>query len=888
MSWFRRLFHRRQADADLDEEIRFYLDQETQLRVDRGESPDRAADSAQRDFGNALIVKETTREMWGWTLLEDFGRDLRYSLRLLKRSPVFTAVAVLSLALGIGANTAIFSLADVVIFRKLPVAEPDRLYQVRGVHERGGVNLTQSYPLYRDIRDRNHVFTSTAATGSFAMLDPIALETPGGGRRELHARVAIVTGTYFSTLRVEPLLGRMLTPDDDRAPGAHAVAVISHRFWKRALDADAGATRSRLIHNDVSYAIVGVAPPGFTGISSTEDPDVWVPTMMAPRAMLGPDVLEARGRSYLYVFGRLNPGIGEAAASADLARVFADVERIHPERDDVKGEVLSMARGVQTLRERFEKPLFVLLGVVGLLLLIACANLAALLLARAAVRRHEIAVRLSLGASRVRLLRQFLTESLVIAVLGGAAGLALSAWGASLLIDMVTTGPQRLPIAFTVDWRILSFTGAVSVLAAVVFGVFPALQANRTPLAHATQSVVRTPSRLAGGRVLIAGQMALSLFLLIAAGLFIRSLGNLRDLDTGFARENVLVLMMDAAPAYGTDRQKYLAMYRELTPRIERLPGVRAASFTRESFFSGSASRGNIAYEGQTGTAPRSEWPFKVRITARFHETVGLSLIAGRTLSDRDDREAPSVAVVSESIARRTFPRQNALGKRFCFSDTFAADCAIEIVGIVRDVRYGSLREASPFTVYLPIEQQPLSRRGNMHVRTLADPRVMAARVQEEVRRFNPDIRVVHTTTLEQLVDESIVQDRLLATLSTWFAVLALLLAAVGLYGITSYGVQRRTNEIGLRMALGASRGHVQWMVLREVVLLGVAGAALGVPAALAASRLVQGLLFDLTPTDPVTVAGATVTLILVAVLAGYLPARRATRIDPIIALRVE
>jgi len=888
MPWLRRLFHRRKADADLDEEMRFYLEQETQLRIDRGESPERAAASAHRDFGNALLVKETTRDMWGWTLVEDFARDLRYALRLLRRSPVFTAVAILSLALGIGANTAIFSLADAVIFRKLPVREPDRLVQVRGIHARGGANLTQSYPLYRDIRDRNRVFTSTAATGSFATLDPMALETPGQGRRELHARVAIVTGSYFSTLGVEPIVGRMTTPDDDRAPGAHPVAVVSHRFWKGALDADPGATRSRLFHNDVSYAIVGVAPPGFTGISSTDDPDVWLPTMMVQRALLWPGVLEGRGSSWLYVFGRLKPGVTEAAASADLARVFADAARLHSDQDGIRGEVLSMARGVQTLRERFEKPLLVLLGVVGLLLLIACANLAALLLARAAARRQEIAVRLALGASRLRLARQLLTESFVIAALGAALGLAVSGWGASLLIEMVTTGPRRLPIAFRLDWRILLFTGAVSIIATVVFGVFPALQANRTPLAQGARSVARTPSRLAGGRVLIAGQMALSLFLLIAAGLFLRSLGNLRDLDTGFARENVLVLMMDAAPAYGNDPEKYLAMYRELTPRIEQLPGVRAASFARESFFAGSASRGNIAYEGQTGTAPRSEWPFKVRITPRFHETVGLSLIAGRTVSERDDRQAPKIAVVSESVARRAFPGQNALGKRFCFSNTFAADCAIEIVGIVRDVRYGSLREASPFTVYLPVEQQSPSHRANLEVRTLADPRVMTAQVQEEIRRFNPQIRVVHTTTLERLVEESIVQDRLLARLSTWFAVLALLLAAVGLYGITSYDVHRRTNEIGLRMALGASKGNVQWMVLREVLVLVIAGAAVGIPAALAAARIVEGLLFNLTPTDPVTVAGATVTLILVAALAGYVPARRATRIDPITALRVE
>ena len=887
MRWLQRLFRRRRADAELDEEIGFHLQQEAQLRAGRGESPDDASHNARRDFGNVLLVKETTRDVWRWRLLDDFARDLRYSLRLLRRSPVFTTVAVLSLALGVGANTAIFSLADAVIFRKLPVHEPDRLFQVRGVRERG-VQLVFSYPLYRDIRNRNQVFMSTAAAGGFAALDPIVLEAPGGSRRELHARVTIVTGDYFPTLGVEAIVGRTLTPEDDRAPGAHPVAVVSHRFWKNVLNGNPGAAQARLIHNGVSYAIVGVAPSNFTGISSDDDPDIWFPAMMAEAVLLTPGALDARGRSSLYVFGRLRAGVSDAAAAADLARVFDDVQRIHPDRDRAQGDVVSMARGIQSLRGRFEKPLFVLLAAVGLLLLIACANLAALLLARAAARRHEIAVRLSLGASRLRLARQFFTESLVIAILAGVAGLSVSAWGASLLIDMVTTGPRRLPIAFTVDSRILLFTSAVSILAAVVFGVFPALQANRTPLAHA-QSVRRIPSRLAAGRVLIATQMGLSLFLLIAAGLFLRSLGNLRHLETGFARENVLVLMIDAAPAYGNDPEKYLAMYRGLTARIEQLPGVRSASFARETFFSGNASRGNIAYEGQTGEAPQSEWPFKVRITPRFPETFGLSVAAGRTFSDQDDRHAPKVALVSESIAKRYFPGQNAVGRRFCFCDRFATSSdAIEIVGVVRDVRYGSLRDASPFTVYLPIEQQPPSRRGDLQVRTHGDPRGMAAQLQEAVRRFNPQIRVAHMTTLERLVEDSIVQDRLLAMLSTAFAVLALVLAAVGLYGITAYGVHRRTNEIGVRMALGASRGDVQWMVLREVLLLVTAGAAVGIPASIVASGLVRSLLFGLTPTDPVTVASATFVLVLVAALAGYLPARRATRIDPMAALRVE
>ncbi len=823
--------------------------------------------------------------VWRWRLASEFVRDLRYSLRLLGRSPIFTAVAVLSLAFGVGANAAIFSLADAVIFRKLPVREADRLFQVRRVHDRGA-SLVHSYPVYRDVRERNHVFMSTAAAGGFASAEPISLAIPGASPREMRARVTVVTGNYFMTLGIEPHTGRLLTPDDDRVPGGHPVVVVSHRFWRRTFNGDrSAAMRTALTHNGVAYDIVGVAPAGFTGISSNDDPEVWLPMMMAGAVLQNRDVLEARGSSFLYVFGRLEPGVDGRAASADLARVFADVQRIHPDSEGPKADVLSMARGVQRLRERFETPLVVLLGVVFLLLLIACANLAALLLARAAARRQETAMRLSLGASRFRLFRQFFAESLLIATIGGGAGLVVAAFGASLLIELVTTSTRSLPIAFTLDSRILLFTFGVSTFAALVFGIVPALQANSTQLVH--QSVARTPSRLPGARVLTAAQMAVSLFLLIAAGLFARSLGNLRDLDVGFARENVLILMIDPRAAYGDNPEKYTELYRHLPERLTQLPGVQSASFADASFFGANVSRGNVSYEAYAHVVPQSDYPFKLRITPAFPETFGLSLVAGRTFASADDRRALRVALVSESLTVRYYEGPKAIGKRFCFSDTFHPECAIEIVGIVKDVRYNNLRLPSPFTVYLPIEQDPRVR-GDLQVRTWIDPTVLSAQVQDAVRRFNPALRVVHTTTLRALVEDSIVEDRLLSTLSSGFALLAVILATVGLYGMTSYAVHRRTHEIGVRMALGASMSAVRWMVLREVLLLVAAGAAIGIPATLAASGLVRSLLFAVRPTDLATIAGATALLTATAALAGYLPARRATRIDPIAALRAD
>jgi predicted permease len=546
-----------------------------------------------------------------------------------------------------------------------------------------------------------------------------------------------------------------------------------------------------------------------------------------------------------------------------------------------------MAKGVQALRERFEKPLLVLLGVVGLLLLIACANLAAVLLARAVARRQEIAIRLSVGASRVRLLRQFMVEGLVLALLGGAAGLGVAFWAASLLIRMVTTSTRPLPLTFTMDTRVLLFTVFLSLMAAVVFSVLPALQAKRSRVDDISRSHARAPSRLPSWRLLMAGQMALALFLLIVAGLFIRSLGHLQGIDTGFKSSNVLVLMLDPRPAYGKDMEKYFALYRDLTQQVEALPGVRAASFSSASFFGAGASRPNITYEGQPHQAPESEWPIRVKTTPRFIETLGLTLLAGRTFAARDNRSAAKVGIISESIARRNFPGGNPVGKHFCFSSTFEAACAIEIVGVVRDVRYSNLREASPYTLYVPIEQGP-AERGDLQVRTSTDPTGLAGQVQQAVRRYHPALRVVHTAPLERLVKDSIVQDRVVALLAAFFALLALGLSAVGLYGITSYGVHHRTNEIGVRMALGASRWSVQWMVMREVLVLVVIGATVGITAALVATRGIRALLFDVTPTDPWTVTVATLALVVVTLLAGYLPARRACRVDPIQAVRNE
>lgn len=839
-------------------------------------------------------------------------RDLHYGVRMLRQSPGFTAVAVLSLALGIGANTAIFSLVDAVLLRLLPVKDPDSLVAISRTTERGSPDVF-SYPMFEHLRDEAEGVSGVLAS-SGASRWTISFDDAGSEGVREQVTGALVSGNYFPVLGINAVHGRTLTTEDNRTPGGHPVAVISHGYWQRRFGLDPSVLGKTFTLNRSSFAIIGVAPPGFFGVSVSEAPDIWAPAMM--QTQVNPDAasLSDYNRGWLRLMARLEPGVGQQQARAALDIVFQQHRTAQPQRMrgprgrraavEQRIAVEPGSKGLADLRRQFSRPLLVLMTVVALVLLIACANVANLLLARATARRKEIAVRLALGAGRARLVRQLLTEGFLLAAAGGACGLLLAYWGSNLLIVMVSRGPALIPLDITPDARILGFTAAVSLLAGLLFGLAPALRATsadlRSQLEGGARGMTSAGRRSKAGKVLVVVQVALSLLLLIGAGLFVRSLRNLRTLDTGFNRSNVLMARLNPSesgavavrrtgPAGGdrAERNARLAnLYRQVLERVSLIPGVHSASMAANGLIMGAAMmRCCVAVDGHT---PEPDEDRGVRIdvvTPAFFRTMEMPLLLGREFSDLDRQDAPKVAVVNETFARHYFGSENPVGKRFRW-DGAAAD-AIEIVGVVKDAKYNGLREDTPRLVYFP-QLQSMGQLSVLAVRTIGDPPNLGAQVRQALEEVDPNLRVGLITTLAARLDDTLIQERLVAKLTSFFGVLALFLACVGLYGIMSYSVAGRTNEIGTRMALGAQRGDIVWMVLRETLLLAAAGIVLAVPTALATTHLVSSLLFGLAPTDPATITMATLLMLAVAAFSGYLPARRASQVEPMAALRYE
>ena len=829
--------------------------------------------------------------------------DLRYGLRTLRRSPVFTAVAVLSLALGIGANTSIFSLMSQVMFRLLPVAEPERLVVFHTEGEREGSSSKDNqeavfaYPMYKDLRDRNEVFDGVIARSSA----PVSLSY--GGQTE-RARAEVVSGNFFEVLGVRAALGRVLTPDDDRVSGGHPAVVLGYGYWKRRFGGDPSLVNQKVNVNGHPMVVIGVAPVGFHGVISGDTPDLLVPIMMKRETSPGWGGFDNRSDRWLNIFARLKSGISakqagaamqvlyRAASEEDLARMKEPLrDRARKEYLDQKLELRAAAQGINSLRADWETPLLALMAMVGLVLLIACSNVANLMLARATGRQREMAIRLAVGAGRADIVRQLAVESFIIAVAGGALGLIVTNWTTAGLLRFLPDNATGGWLSANLDWRTLVFSAALAIGTGIVFGLAPAIGSTRLNLAPALKE--QSGSAAAGGaqawfrKVFIVAQVALSLVLLVAAGLFGRSLFNLMTSDLGFRTEKLLRFSVDPS-LNGYDMARGIAFYRELQQRLAAVPGVRSVGGAFLGPFGQGRRAGNITLEGYRAKEDEYVGASQDALTPDYFRTMGTPLIAGHEFTERDGAGAPKVAIVNQAFAKQYAKAGNLLGKHLAFGGGDKIQLDREIVGIVRDSKYGSLREQADSFIYVPNTQQDTLERMTFFVRAARDASNFGPEIRTLVRNMDANLPVFRMGLMDVQIADSIYRDRLIAILASAFGTLATLLAAIGLYGVVAFNVARRTAEMGLRMALGALPRDVLALVMKEVGLLVATGALVGLAAAVALSRLVESQLFGIKANDPFVFSVATVVLALAAGLAGYIPARRAARIDPIKALRYE
>jgi len=909
---------RTRREDELREELQFHLAEEEDERRAEGMPDDEAARAARRDLGNVTLVREDARSVWSWVLLEQLAQDIRYGLRGMRKDALFTALAALSLALGIGANTAIFSFMDAILLRSLPVADPASLMVVKwrsqplvnfgngrafvmysgdGSTYADGPVVTGPilpYPAFEQLRE----VSGSVLSSLFAYKPAGRLNAMVDGAADL-AQGEFVTGDFFSGLSVVPAAGRPIASADDRA-GAPPVAVLSLGYSERRFGDASSAIGRAILINNLPFTVVGVAPADFFGVDPESAPQVYLPMRTKLLLQRDPEAFTDPNYYWLEMMGRLRPGVGRAQAEAALAAPFAHWVAATASNDQERANLPVLylepgAAGLDSLRRQFSKPLYVLLTMVGLILAIACANTANLLLARAAARTRELAVRLSLGAGRWRIVRQLLTESVLLSALSGAFGVLIAVLGIRVLTALLANGREGYTLHAELNWHVLGVTLALSCLCGVLFGLAPALQATRPSLmprlrdravTGAGALMTSTFPRVTLSRALVVGQFAVSLLLLVAAGLFVRTLANLQSIPLGFNRDHVLLFELNA-PQAGYSGSGAADFYADLRQRLSGLPGVRDVTLSHASLIRAGRSH-PVSVNGQRTERTRVLWT-----GPQFFTTMQIPIVRGREIVDGDRRGHPLVAVVSQLFAKTNFGDSDPVGRHLAIGGSLAKDGVpldFEIVGVAAEARYGPLKRDVPPVVYVPYTQVPDSQVGQMTfaLRTAGDPLGSGAAVRQAVRDADARVPITNIKTQAEDIDQTINQEIVFARLCSAFAILALVIACVGLYATMAYAVARRTNEIGLRMALGAERGTVTWMVLREVCVLAVVGLAIGAPAAIAASRLVETFLFRMTPTDPRTLATAVVVLAAAALAAGYLPARRAARVDPMVALRHE
>ncbi len=901
----------RRGDRRLREEMEEHVALQTEENLRAGMLPAEARRRALLKLGAVETVREQYHAEEGLPLAENLLHDTRYALRQLRKSPGFTIVAILSLGLGIGANTAIFSLLDAILLRNLPVVSPRQLVlfgrgrwvgAVDGMPDRSWDLF--SYPFFREFSARNHVYSGVAAIDSIEFGTHASLD---GGPKWL-SHIDLVSGNFFDVLGVHAALGRTLASDDDRAPGAGPVAVASYGWWvRRGLTPSVLGSTVRI--ESTNYTIVGIAQRGFFGTTVGQAPDFWIPLSMEKDISPGWNGLADKDFQSLYLIARRRRGVTVAQAAAATNALFSQIIRSeylgdNPSPKDLaalshaKIELTPAARGLSQLRLQMSLPLKILMAVVALVLLIACVNIANLLLARGVARSHEIAVRMALGAGRPRIVAQLLTESALLAAAGAVVGIALSWKAAALLLHLASGQARPVPVDATPHLDVLLFTIILSACTTLLFGMVPALRATGgvgAPSLKEARGAISSPTRNRLGRTLVVSQIALSLVLLAGAGLFLHSLLRLTDVDTGFDKQNVLVFGLDEYAAGYEQDSRLAGLQRRIEDRVQALPGVRAASFSMFTFNEGAWSDPVIVRDVPRTPGNGHDVLYNV-VGDRYFAAFGLPILAGRGFNRHDDGHAPQVAVINETMAKRFFPGISPIGHRFGIGNDPSHSGDIEIVGVVKDAKYVALSEQPQMAAYFPWTQH-LQYFSNFSVRYSGEPGAVITEVRGAIAQVDPRVMVSNASTLAAQVRASIGSEQLIAELSAFFAVAATLLVCMGVYGLMSFAVARRTREMGVRIALGATRSSVQWMILKEILTLAGVGLLIGVPVSLAGTnlvlklqdpRLMSRVLYGVGPFDPASVSAALCLMILVATLSGFLPARRASRVDPMQALRAE
>jgi putative ABC transport system permease protein len=881
---------------ELDEEIRGHIEMSAHEREERGELAQEARAAARREFGNVGLVKETTRDTWGYVWMERLWQDVHYGLRMLRKTPLITSIALLSLALGIGANTAIFSLVDAVMLRMLPVQNPEQLARIlfrSPASPRPRQSATN--PIWEQVRDRQDAFSGVIAW-SPQMFDL----AEGGEVNNINGIYA--SGDYFTVLGVRPAAGRLMSASDD-VRGCSGVAVLGYGFWQSHYAGAESAVGSLIRLNGHAFPIVGVSQRGFFGTDVGDKLDVAIP-VCAEAVLDGKDSsLDVRDDWWLSMMGRLKPGVTVEQADARMKVLSPPLfGAVVPQAWPAKYQdtfrkyafaVLPGATGASGgLRQQYSQPLEILMFVVGLVLLIACANIASLLLARSAARQKEIALRLSLGASRARLIRQMLTESVVLSGTGAIFGVLFARWGSVLLVRFVSTQQSQVFLDLKMDSRVLAFTIAVTVLCGLLFGLLPALRSTRV---DAMSAMKEGQSQAAGGRShssaarwIVAAQIALSLVLLIGTGLFIHTFANLMTLDAGFDRNNVLMVETNIHNA-GIAEPARVPLYGQMLAELRSIPGVVSASQCWMTPLSGRQWDNSLTAPGHPLPAGVDPDTLLNWVTPGYFETMRTALLEGRTFDARDSATSTPVVIVNQLLARHYFGSQSPIGEHLLGGSEGMLRQPMEIIGVVQDAKYTSLRDDFQPEAYFPLSQiqKNVAEDSTFEIRTAMAPSALIPAVREAVGRVNK-LASLQFTTLKQEADDSVAQQHLMAVLSGFFGGLALLLTAIGLYGVMAYVVTQRTHEIGIRMALGAQQASILRLVIRDATIVLVAGVAAGLLGSIWISRLAKDLLFGVTPNDPLTLALAIVVLVAVALFACYIPARRATRVDPLVALRYE